>query len=255
MNEMNQLVHDTWNANASWWDTVVGDMDTSHEHILHPAMESLLSIAPGERVLEIACGNGTFARRLAQLGARVLASDFSEDLLEHAQKRTADGTRIEYRLIDATDSEQLTSLGERSFDAVVCSMALMDMADIEPLLYALSKLLTPRGRFVFSITHPCFNALRSQTQWIGDEGVLVKDYIKPAVGDEIAKPGQPRRHPFFHRPLWHLFGICFQAGFVLDGLLEPIPPEWVQAVQPEKWKRFSRVPYVMVCRWRLLGCG
>ena len=251
--ETNQRVCDVWNANAAWWDNQVGDIDIAHEHVVNPAMETLLAITPGERVLEIACGNGTFTRSLARLGASILACDFSEELLKRAKARTIDAPgSIEYKFLDATDSDQLAALGERCFDAAVVSMALMDMANIEPLMYALSRLLVSRGRFVFSITHPCFNSLGTQTQWLDTEGVLVKDYIQPAIGDENAKPGQPIRHPFFHRPLWHLFGICFQAGFVLDGLLEPVPPEWLQTSQPEKWKRYARIPHVMVTRWRLL---
>lgn len=251
--EINQRVRDVWNANAEWWDNQVGDIDIAHQYVVNPAMETLLAIKPGERVLEIACGNGTFARSLAQLGASVLACDFSEELLKRAKARTIDTHgSIEYRLLDATVPDQLASLGEHSFNAAVVSMALMDMANIEPLIRAFSHLLVTEGRFVFSVTHPCFNSLGTQTQWLGTEGVLVKDYIQPAIGDENAKPGQPIRHPFFHRPLWHLFGTCFHAGFILDGLLEPVPPEWLQNDQPEKWKRYSRIPHVMVTRWRLL---
>lgn len=252
--EMNQHVREIWNSNAQWWDNQVGDIDIAHEYVVNPAMETLLTIKPGERVLEIASGNGTFARSLARLGASVLACDFSEELLNRAKARTIDAPgSIEYRLLDATAPDQLASLGERCFHAAGVSMALMDMANIEPLINAFSRLLVPEGRFVFSVTHPCFNSLGTQTQWHGTEGVMVKDYIQPAIGDENAKPGQPIRHPFFHRPLWHLFGICFQAGFVLDGLLEPVPPEWLQNDQPEKWKRYSRIPHVMVTRWRLLN--
>lgn len=253
INEMNQRVHDVWDANASWWDDQVGDIDIAHEHVVNPAMEKLLTITPGEQVVEIACGNGTFARSLARLGASVLACDFSEELLKRAKARTIEASgNIEYRFLDATVPEQLASLGKRQFDAAVVSMALMDIANIEPLIHALSQLLVPKGRFVFSITHPCFNSLGTQTEWLGTEGVLVKDYIEPSIGDENAKPGQPIRHPFFHRPLWHLFDICFRAGFVLDGLLEPVPPGWLQIEQPEKWKRYSRIPHVMVTRWHLL---
>jgi hypothetical protein len=36
-------------------------------------------------------------------------------------------------------------------------MALMDVEDIEPLAAALPTLLRPRGGFVFSVMHPCFN--------------------------------------------------------------------------------------------------
>jgi cyclopropane fatty-acyl-phospholipid synthase-like methyltransferase len=40
-------------------------------------VERLLALQPGERVLDVACGNGVMARRLALLGGRVTAVDFS----------------------------------------------------------------------------------------------------------------------------------------------------------------------------------
>lgn len=255
MNEsstLNQRVREVWNANADWWDTQVGDIDVAHEHVVNPSMEKLLNIKQGERILEIACGNGTFSRSLAYLGASVIACDFSEKLLEYSKARTISAPgNIEYRLLDATDPVQLASLGTNCFDAAVVTMALMDMADIEPLAHALNQILFSNGRFVFSITHPCFNALGTQTKWLDTGGVLVEDYIEPKIGEENAKPGQPIKHPFFHRPLWHLFDIFFREGFVLDGLLEPVPPEWLQLEQPEKWKRYSRIPHVLVTRWSL----
>jgi 2-polyprenyl-3-methyl-5-hydroxy-6-metoxy-1,4-benzoquinol methylase len=71
-------------------------------------------------------GNGEFSRRIAKLGAQVLATDFSAPMLERAR---AHGGRIEYRLADAADQTALFALGEpASFGAVVCNMAIMDMA-------------------------------------------------------------------------------------------------------------------------------
>lgn len=67
----------------------MGDTGNDFQRLLvAPASERLFNLHPGERVLEIACGNGVFARRLAELGAQVLATDFSTSLLELARART-----------------------------------------------------------------------------------------------------------------------------------------------------------------------
>ncbi|MGI6318747.1 MAG: methyltransferase domain-containing protein [Dethiobacteria bacterium] len=58
---------------------------------------------------------------------------------------------IGYRVIDATDSEALLQLGTGCFDGVLCNMALMDMADIQPLMNSPAILLHPGGRLVFSV--------------------------------------------------------------------------------------------------------
>ena len=61
-------------------------------------------------------------------------------------------------MLDATDEAALLALGEQQFDAAVCNMALFDMADIQPMMTALVRLLRLGGRFIFSVLHPCFNS-------------------------------------------------------------------------------------------------
>src|SRR5262245_50376236 len=95
-----------------------------HLLLIRPAVERLLGDVDGRRVLEIACGNGLFARRLAGRGATVVATDASKPMLERARLHSSDG--IEYLPLDAADAEQLAALGDDRFDAVICNMALMD---------------------------------------------------------------------------------------------------------------------------------
>jgi 2-polyprenyl-3-methyl-5-hydroxy-6-metoxy-1,4-benzoquinol methylase len=58
------------------------DGNDFHLMLVRPGTESLLSINPGERVLDVACDNGIFSRRLARLGAHVTAIDVSPTLIE-----------------------------------------------------------------------------------------------------------------------------------------------------------------------------
>ena len=107
-------------------------------------------------MLELACGNGEFARRLTHLGAAVVATDFSESMLDLAR---AYGAEIDYRRIDATSEEDLLTLAEVGpFDAAVINMAIMDMTAIEPLAAALTSLVRVGGRLVVSTLHPAFNS-------------------------------------------------------------------------------------------------
>src|SRR5215469_13615771 len=150
-----------WDNNAVFWDEQQGDAGNRTQRLLiGPATERLLMLQAGELVLDLACGTGTMARRMADAGARVLAVDFSAGMLERARARSvAYGDRIEFRQVDATDEQQLMALGAGRFDAAVCNMAFMDMPTIQPALNALVRLLKPTGRFVFSVLHPCFNGV------------------------------------------------------------------------------------------------
>src|SRR5262249_39531489 len=125
---------DIWDENARWWDARMGEGNDWHRLMIAPAVEKLLAVQRGERVLELACGNGQFARWLASMGARVVACDSSAAFLDCAQLRTRESSdSIEYRLIDLASEEHLAVLGTGEFDAAVCNMALMDIACITPL--------------------------------------------------------------------------------------------------------------------------
>src|SRR5215471_17757184 len=156
--QANEAAKRAWDQNAQFWDERMGEGNDFVEVLIWPATHRLLDLKPGERVLDIACGNGLSSRRMAAMGAEVIACDFSEQMIKHAKDRTVSlSNKIQYSVVDATDYDALLALGEGTFDAALCNMALFDMAEIDPLMRALSKLIRPGGRFVFSVIHPCFN--------------------------------------------------------------------------------------------------
>jgi 2-polyprenyl-3-methyl-5-hydroxy-6-metoxy-1,4-benzoquinol methylase len=246
-----------WNTNAEYWDERMAEGNDFFGTLVWPAVEKLLRPEVGERLLDIACGNGLTSRRLAQAGASVLAFDFSEEMIRFAKAQ--DGHSIEYRVLDATDGGGLQGLG--SFDGALCNMALMDLADIRPLMNALVSLLLPTGRFVFSVLHPCFNSPATvQMGELQDQGgafvttysVKVSRYLTPYTQAGLAMHGQPVPHPYFHRPLSALLAPGFEAGLVLDALEErSFPPENVGGSTPLSWSgHFSEIPAVLVGRMR-----
>ncbi len=262
LDALNREAQTLWNENAEWWDEQTGEGNEFQRILIGPATERLLALRPGDVCLDIACGNGAFSRRMAHLGAQVIAFDFSERFLARAKARTTEhADRIDYRLIDATDESQLLTLGERRFDAAVCTMALHDMAAIEPLMSALRRLLKPGGRFVFSVLHPCFNNPGGSTLVAEEQdregglrvvySVKVSKYIRPKTVKGLGIIGQPTPHRYFHRPISVLFNACFSAGFVLDGLEESVFDQPGEATRPFAWANYEEIPPVLVARMRL----
>ena len=251
-----------WDENASWWDAKMGEGNDWHRLLIAPAVEKLLSVQPGERVLELACGNGQFARRLASMGARVVACDSSAAFLDCARLRPSEhAERIEYRLIDLTVEEHLAALGTGEFDAAVCNMALMDIACITPLLRAVRRTLKAGSRFVFSVPHPCFNTngttlLVERDDYQGDGSVTfsirVRQYRGLAPHKGIGIAGQPQPHYYFHRSLQTLLGSCFAAGMMLDGLEEPVFTT-SSATSAPRWDNCAEIPPVLAARLRMPG--
>ncbi len=253
---------DIWDHGARWWDARMGEGNDWHRLLIAPVVEKLLAVQSGERVLELACGNGQFARRLASMGAQVVACDSSAAFLDCARLRTREyAERIEYRLIDLTSEEQLAALGQGEFDAAVCNMALMDIACITPLLRVVRRTLKAGSRFVFSVPHPCFNTngttlLVERDDYQGDGtvtfSVRVGQYRNLVPQKGIGIVGQPQPHYYFHRPLHTLLGACFAAGMLLDGLEEPAFATTLANLEP-RWDNCGEIPPVLAARLRVPG--
>ena len=260
----NEETRRAWNQNASFWDEHMGEGNDFFKILEWPAIERLLALKPGESVLDAACGNGLTSRRMAALGAQVVAFDFAEAMIAAArQKPASQSGSIQYHVVDATDESALLALGgPGGFDAALCNMALMDMADIQPLMRALAQLLHPGGRFVFSLMHPCFNGSKLQhvaeleedqeSHLVTLYSVKVSQYLTPSIEPGVAMAYQPSKQLYFIRPLHVLLGTCFEAGLVMDGLEEPaFPPDYPPGRNLLHWSgKFSEIPPVMVARMR-----
>jgi 2-polyprenyl-3-methyl-5-hydroxy-6-metoxy-1,4-benzoquinol methylase len=256
----NAQANDAWNRNAEFWNECMGEGNDFFNILLWPAVERLLKPQPGERLLDVACGNGLTSRRLATAKARVTAFDISAAMIAIAAGHPG-LWNIDYRVVDATNREALLDLGAGAFDGAVCNMALMDMAEIEPLMTALAVLLKPGGRFVLSVLHPCFN--NPATDQMGEledrNGTIVTTYsVKiaryktPFTQVGLAMHGQPAPHPYFHRPLSLLLAPALSAGLVLDGLEEQaFPADNSGGTTPLSWSgRFSEIPAALIVRLR-----
>jgi 2-polyprenyl-3-methyl-5-hydroxy-6-metoxy-1,4-benzoquinol methylase len=221
-----------WDRIAQFWDDYMGEHSNRfHREIVRPSTERLLEVKEGDEVLDIACGNGNFSRRLADLGALVVALDYSAVMIERAKERsTSYGNRIDYQVADATDYEALLTLGVERYDRAVANMALMDIADIQPLVKALSQLLKRGGVFVFSIPHPCYQSPNARKiheseeingQLVTRNSVQISKYLTPESFETIGIRNQPVPHLLFHRPLSYYINLFLSAGFVMDGGDEP----------------------------------
>jgi len=250
-----------WDTNAHWWDDRIGDGNDFQTLLIEPASERLLAVAAGDVILDVACGAGRFARRMADLGASVVAFDHSARFIERALQRTREGVAVLYHVLDAAKTGTLLSLGLGRFDKAVCTMALMDMPEIIPLLSALARMVKPGGVFVFSVTHPCFNsaAIQRFAEMYEEEagrhvirtGVKVSSYLTPFARKTEGIIGQPKPQYSYHRPIHLLFQSCFEVGFVVDGIEEPGLPEPDKRRAGVRWDDMPDIPPVMVVRMKL----
>lgn len=98
-----------------------------------------LAPQPGERVLDLGCGDGVLSGSIVEAGAQVVGADASPELVAAAQARGIDA-----RVIDAHALPF-----ESEFDAVFSNAALHWMKrDPDAVLRGVARALKPGGRFV-----------------------------------------------------------------------------------------------------------
>lgn len=87
-----------------------------------PALVAASGIKAGDRVLDVAAGSGNASVPAAKLGAKVIASDLTPELLETGEKATAaQGLDIEWKVADAEN----LPFGDNEFDAVISCVGVM----------------------------------------------------------------------------------------------------------------------------------
>lgn len=98
----------------------------------------LLDAKPGERILDLGCGDGALTIKIAAAGATVRGVDSSASMVAAAQARGVDA-----RLSNGE------ALGfDHEFDAVFSNAALHWMQNQEAVLASVHRALKPSGRFV-----------------------------------------------------------------------------------------------------------
>ena len=143
-----------------WTDRTTGTQvppgAESYEHdfvpvIGEPVARRLLQTArpaPGERVLDVACGTGVVARLAADaVGATVTGADPNPEMLAVARGTAPD---LHWHEAPAED----LGLPDASFDLVTCSMGLQFFADRVQGLREIHRVLVPGGRAVVCTPGP-----------------------------------------------------------------------------------------------------
>jgi SAM-dependent methyltransferase len=219
----------TTRANRSWWDAAAAEYQAEHGSFLgdadfvwgpeglREADAQLLGRVSGKDVLEFGCGAAQCARWLQAAGARVVGVDLSEVQLRHSRRIDAErGTSVPVLAADAC----ALPLRDASFDAA-CSAygALPFVADVGLVLREVVRVVRPRGRVVFSVSHPfrwCF------PDDPGPGGLTVRDSYFDRRAYVEYTDGRPS-YVEHHRTVGDWVREVVDAGLVLEDIVEP---EW-----------------------------
>ncbi len=217
---------------SEWYDEYLESADTYQEKVIAPNLLRILALRRGERVLDIACGQGYFTRLFAEAGARADGADISAELVEIARKRSPE---VRYHVASATD---LAFAVEGEYDVASIILALQNIEDMDEAIAEASRILKTGGRFILVLNHPAFRSPK-RSSWGYDETAKVQyrrvDAYLSASHEKIAMhPGERASETTvsYHRSLQDIFKSLTKSGFVMTRL-----EEWISHKKSEKGPR------------------
>ena len=216
--------------------------------INYPAFLKLLRGIRGKTVLDIGCGAGWLAGKLAQRGARVSAVDSSPKWIEICNKQNRRSRRIAYHVADAAD---LTLFKNGEFDIVTANMVFLCAASrekLEKIFKEAGRILKKGGTLIFSDCHPV-------TRLTGSAGTKLS---KAAREFSYFEDGKKYKATYLlsdysriefvdaHWSLGLYSRLLKKSGMVIEEIVEPKPVK----MDPRKRFKDYRIPEYIILKCR-----
>jgi SAM-dependent methyltransferase len=205
-------------------------------------------VGRGATVLDVGCGQGTQALRLARSGCQVTAVDPSPDLLGVCGE-SAVASHLDVELVQGKIEDLGQLCGHRTFDLVCCHGVMMYLDDWTNAIAELAGRLTAGGRL--SVTFRNAQSLAMRPGVRGEWGAALSAFDSVTYVNELGLPARAHRTPEIEAALYGAglrlvtwFGVrVFTDGAGVDAPL-PDPDtlallleaeERAGATEPYKW--------------------
>lgn len=210
----------SWSNVANWYDELLKDKDSYQNKVILPNLLRILKPQRGQTILDLACGQGFFARAFTEAGAKVVGADISPELVALAKKH---GPQAEFYTAPA---HNLPFIKNASVDTVIVVLAIQNIENVHDVFKECARVLKSGGRLLLVLNHPCFR-IPKQSSWGYDEQTKVMyrrldEYLSESKVKIQMHPGdKPSEQTLsFHRPLQFYFKSLSKHGFAVTHLEE-----------------------------------
>jgi len=215
----------SWSGSSDWYDSVINHPESYQNRVILPNLLRLLSIKPGEHVLDIGCGQGLFSLALARAGAVVIGIDISRKLISIAKRNmlSAELKNVQFRVEAA---QEIRSVAGKSMDTIILIHTIQNMDNINKIFQRIRMTLKDNGRLILVMNHPAFRNPRASS-WGYDEAKhlqyrRIDQYMTDSKIKIYMHPGANTNDYTwtFHRPLQYYFKVLKNAGFYVTNIEE-----------------------------------
>lgn len=218
----------SWNKVAGWYDELLKKDDSYQAKVILPNLLRFLNLKKGEKVYDLACGQGYFANIFAHVGAEVVASDLSKKLIETAKKDAKEKV-----LFYITPAHRAQFLKDNSIETIVVVLAIQNIENVNEVFAECKRILKKDGRIVLVLNHPAFRVPQA-SDWHFKDGIqsrIVSKYLSESKLSIDMTPGEknPKKKITtisFHRSLQYYVKIFSKNGLVITRL-----EEWISHKQ------------------------
>lgn len=206
-------MNSSWENVAKKYARKIGNYgDINHRKYLNPIILRIIGNVKGKKILDLACGQGYFARIITRKGAKVTGIDISSSMINMAKDNEKEYTLgISYLL---ENSYRMKRLRNKTFDIIISNVSFHDIDDIKKTIKECSRVLKSEGRLLFSIVHPIRSrSVRSKAK----DGYCNKmyGYLNQT---RVTHPMFPRRKDvgLYHRPIGLYIKELVKNGFLVS---------------------------------------
>ena len=202
---------------AEWYAGLLEQGPGTYQHdVILPNLQRRMAIKKGETVLDLACGPGFFARKFASVGARVIASDISAELILLGKKQPK--TSIDYHVAPA---DKIPFVKNGTVDKAVIVLALQNIENMNGVFHECARVLTLSGSLHLVLNHPSFRIPKaSEWGWDAIRKVQYRRIDRYLTESKIGIQMHPGDKPdettvSFHRPLQSFVKALSKNGFAV----------------------------------------
>ena len=196
---------------------------------------------PGSRLLDLGCGTGLDAARMARLGCRITATDWSPEMVRRTRDRAQHEGLIDRVLPLNVGAHELHRLGESgSYDGAYSNLgALNCVPDLRDVSRECARLLKPGGKLVFSVIgricpwEAAYYLRRGRWARVRiryARGLVPVSLNKHTVWTRYYRPRE------FYRPFKSHFRLALHRGLCIF-----VPPPYLIEIRQRHWEWYQRL--------------